>query len=153
MNANLKGQGAKHLPVNLNRGIGTRGIGTSLHPYPVGALNTHVRVKTDKSTSERRELPQSNQWTASHKAQNVEFGSRDSCILAEKTSTGLAQSVEHGHHKARLAELASARGFKLANSLGIETNADYEQDWLSIHLAYRNGVDHTVHQCARDAIR
>jgi hypothetical protein len=61
--------------------------------------------------------------------------------------------VEDGHYKACLTELASARGFKPANSLGIETNADYEQDWSSVGFAYWNGVDLTVNECARDAIR
>jgi hypothetical protein len=51
----LNGQCAQHLPVHLNRGIGV-----AFYPHPVGHLNTHVRVKADKSTSERGKLPQSN---------------------------------------------------------------------------------------------
>ena len=61
--------------------------------------------------------------------------------------------MEHGHNKACLAELTSARGFKLANSLSIETDADYEQNWLPIDLTYWNGADLTVEQRPRDAIR
>ena len=49
------GQCAQHLPVNLNRDVDI-----AFHSHPVGHLNTHVRIKTDKSTSERRKLPQSN---------------------------------------------------------------------------------------------
>jgi hypothetical protein len=61
--------------------------------------------------------------------------------------------VEQGHHKACLAELASACGFKLSNSLGIETDADHEQSWLSVDLACWNGTDSATHQCSRNAIR
>ena len=51
----LNRQSAQHLPVHLDWGIGV-----AFYPHPVGHLNTHARVKADKSTSERRKLPQSN---------------------------------------------------------------------------------------------
>ena len=55
MTANLNGQGAEHFPINLNWGVGI-----TFYPHPVGDLNAHSRVKTDKSTGKRRKLPQSN---------------------------------------------------------------------------------------------
>jgi hypothetical protein len=54
MNANLNGQCAQHLPINLNWGVAI-----TFYSHPVGNLNTHVSVESDKSTGERRKLPQS----------------------------------------------------------------------------------------------
>ena len=55
MNADLNGQCTKHFPVNLNWDVGI-----AFYSHPIGDLNIHIRVKTDKSTSEGRKLPQSN---------------------------------------------------------------------------------------------
>jgi hypothetical protein len=52
-----------------------------------------------------------------------------------------------------LAELAGACGLELPNRLGVETNANYEQNWLSIDLAYRNGAYPTVHQRGGNSFR
>jgi hypothetical protein len=68
MTANLNGQGAEHFPIYLNRG---RGI--AFHPHPVGDLNAHAGIKTDKSTGKRRKLPQSNYRPTSPEEKDVEF--------------------------------------------------------------------------------
>jgi hypothetical protein len=52
-----------------------------------------------------------------------------------------------------LAEFASACGLELANGLGVEANANYEQNRLSIDLAYRNGAYLAAHQCAHNSFR
>lgn len=51
----LNRQCAEHLPIHLNWRIGP-----AFYPDPVCHLNPHVRIKTDKSTSECRKLSQSN---------------------------------------------------------------------------------------------
>jgi hypothetical protein len=71
----------------------------------------------------------------------------------QRSASFRQEGVEHGHNKACLADLTSARSFKLTDSLSIETDANHEQNWLPIDLTYWNGADLTVHQHVRNAIR
>lgn len=53
MRVNLNGQCAEHFPINLDRGVGI-----AFYSHPIADLNTHGRIKADKSASERGQLPQ-----------------------------------------------------------------------------------------------
>jgi hypothetical protein len=61
--------------------------------------------------------------------------------------------VDNGSNKARLAEFASTCGFEPANRLGVEANANDEQNWLSIDLADWNNSYVAVDQRVRDSFR